>query len=242
VKQSAQQLRDEIVLREASLADVRRERAAGELSVVDAATIEAREDLALRRARAQLELLGDEGSQKTGRRRRRSLLWVGFGSFFLVLVIVLWSSILLRQPGTSDTGSVTLGAQQEVTQLLDEAQTDVADGHFTTALNAYQQVLALSPKNAPALTEVGWLDFSAGSSDTNPALVALGIKDLQKAIKYAPRYPAARLYYALVADSTPHNESIAKSEFRVFLALHPSKAQLALAAPFLKQLGIRASN
>jgi tetratricopeptide (TPR) repeat protein len=242
VKQSAQQLRDEILLREASLSDVRRELAAGEISAIEAATIETREDLALRRARAMLEILGDEGSQRTGRRRRQSLLWIGLGAFFLVLIIVLWSSILLRQPGTSDTGNVSLGAQQQVAQWLNDAQTDVAEGDVTAALEAYQNVLALSPKNVSALTQVGWLDFSAGSSDTNPALVALGIKDLQEAIKYAPHNPAPRLYYALVADSTPHNQAIAKSEFRVFLALHPSKAQLAVAAPFLKQLGIRASN
>jgi tetratricopeptide (TPR) repeat protein len=242
VKQSAQQLRDEILLREASLSDVRRELAAGEISAIEAATIEAREDLALRRARAMLEILGDEGSQRTGRRRRQSLLWIGLGAFFLVLIIVLWSSILLRQPGTSDTGNVSLGAQQLVAQWLNDAQTDVAEGNVTAALEAYQNVLALSPKNVSALTQVGWLDFSAGSSDTNPALVALGIKDLHEAIKYAPHNPAPRLYYALVADSTPHNQAIAKSEFRVFLALHPSKAQLAVAAPFLKQLGIRASN
>lgn len=242
MKQSAQQLRDEILLREASLADAQRELAAGELSVVEAATIEAREELALRRARAELEVLGDEGSRRSGRRRRRSLLWIGLGCFFLVIAIVLWSSIELRQPGTSITGNVSLSTQQRVTQLLNEAEADVARGKVVTALNAYQRVLALSPKNASALTQVGWLDFSAGSSDTNPALVALGIKDLQKAIKYAPRNAAARLYYAIVADSTPHNEAVAKAEFTVFVALHPSKAQLAVAEPFLKQLGIRASN
>ncbi len=242
MRQSAQQLRDEILLREASLADMRRELAAGELSAIEAATIEAREDLALRLARAQLELLGDEGSRRSGQRRRRSLLWIGFGCFFLVLVIVLWSSILLRQPGTSDTGNVSLSTQQKVALYLNEAQTDMAGGKVTAALQAYQDVLALSPKNASALTQIGWLDFSAGSWDTNPALVALGIKDLQKAIKYAPRNPAPRLYYAIVADSTPHNEAVAKSEFRVFLALHPSKAQLIIAAPFLKQLGMGASS
>lgn len=242
MKRSAQQLRDEILLREASLADARRELAAGELSTIEAATIEAREDLALRLARAQLELLGDEGSQRSGRRRRRSLLWIGLGAFLLVLIIVLWSSILLRQPGTSDTGNVSLSTQQKVALYLNEAQADVAGNDMVAALQAYQNVLALSPKNASALTQVGWLDFSAGSKDTNPALVALGIKDLQKAIEYAPRNPAPRLYYAIIADSTPHNEAVAKSEFRVFLALHPSKAQLIVAEPFLKQLGMSASS
>jgi tetratricopeptide (TPR) repeat protein len=242
VKQSAQQLRDEIVLREASLADARRELAAGELSALEAASIEAREELALRRAREELEGLSDEGSRRRGRRRRQSLLWIGLGSFAIVIIIVLWSSIELRQANTSITGNVSLGTQQEISQLLNEAQSDVADNKFTTALNAYEQVLALSPKNATALTEIGWLDFSAGSKNTNPELVKLGINELAKAIKDAPRNAAARLYYAIAAYSIPHNESVAKSEFRVFLALHPSKAQLALAAPILKLLGMSASS
>jgi tetratricopeptide (TPR) repeat protein len=242
VRQSAQQLRDEIVLREASLADARRELAAGELSAVEAALIEAREELALRRAREELAGLSEDGGRRSVRRRRRSLLWIGLGSFVIVIVIILWSSIELRQANTSITGNVSLGNQQEVSQLLNEAQSDVADGNVTAALSAYQQVLALSPKNATALTELGWLDFSAGSKNTNPALVSLGIKDLATAIKDAPTNAAARLYYAIAAYSIPHNEAVAKSEFRVFLALHPSKAQLALAAPILKLLGMSSSS
>jgi tetratricopeptide (TPR) repeat protein len=242
VKQSAQQLRDEIVLREASLADARRELAAGELSAIEAASIEAREELALRRAREELEGMGDDGGRRSGRRRRRSLLWIGLGSFLIVIIIVLWSSIELRQAGTSITGNVSLGKQQEVSQYLNEAQSDVADGNVSAALSAYQEVLALSPKNASALTEVGWLDFSAGSSDTNPALVKYGIKELAKAIEDAPRNAAARLYYAIAAYSIPHNEAVAKSEFKVFLALHPTKEQLADAAPILKELGMSASS
>ena len=174
MKQNAQQLRDEILLREASLADARRELAAGELSALEAASIEAREETALRRAREALAELGDEGARRVGRRRRRSLLWVAVGCFVVVIGIVLWSSLGLRQNGTSITGSVSLGKQQEVTQLLDELEADVANGNVTSALSAYQQVLVLSPKNASALTQMGWLDFSAGSSDTNPALVSSG--------------------------------------------------------------------
>ncbi len=242
MKQSAQQLRDEIVLREASLADARREREAGELSALEAATIEAREEMALRRAREELAGLGEDEGRGSGRRRRRSLLWIGLGSFFLVIIIVLASSIELRQADNSITGNVSLSHQQEVTQLLSEAQTDVAEGNVTAALSAYQQVLALSPKNASALTEVGWLDFSAGSADTNPALVSLGIKELGTAIKDAPRNAAAHLYYAIAAYSIPHNQSVAMSQLKLFLALHPSKAQLAIAAPILKELGMSSSS
>lgn len=242
MKRSANQLIDEIALREASLADAQRELAAGELTPLQAATIEARETLALSRVREELDELNAHGGRSvSSRRRRRWLLVVGLLCFLVALIIVLWHSLELRQAGTSDTGSVSLSSSQQVTQLLTEAQADIADGNVVTALSAYGQVLALSPENATALTQTGWLDFSAGSSDASPSLVALGIKDLRSAIAYAPRNSAARLYYAIVADSTPGNAALATSEFKVFLSLGPSKGQLAVARPFLKQLHLPTS-
>jgi cytochrome c-type biogenesis protein CcmH/NrfG len=242
MKRSANQLIDEIALREASLADAQRELAAGELSPLQAATIEARETLALTRVREELDDLNAHGGRSTAsRRRRRWLLVAGLLCFLVAIIIVLWHSLELRQAGNSDTGNVSLGSQQEITRLLTEAQADIANGNVVTALSAYSQVLALSPKNVTALTESGWLDFSAGSSDTDPTLVALGIKDLRSAIAYGPHNTAARLYYAIVADSTPGNQALAKSEFKIFLALGPSKGQLTVAAPFLKQLHLSTS-
>jgi hypothetical protein len=238
MKRSANQLMDEIALREASLADVQRELAAGGLTPLQAATIEARESVALARAREELGELSAEGNgrRSSGRRRKRWLLVTGLLCFLAAVVVVLWSALALRQDGNSVTGNVSLGPQQQVTQLLTEAQDDIANGDVVTALSAYRQVLALSPKNVTALTQSGWLDFSAGSSDADPALVAYGIKNLRLAITYAPRNCASRLYYAIVADSTPGNEALAKNQFRMFLALDPSKGQLAIAKPFLKQL------
>jgi cytochrome c-type biogenesis protein CcmH/NrfG len=239
LKRSEQQIRDEITLREASLADARRELAAGELTRLQAATIEAREELALRQANEELgEATAEDARRRPSRRRRRWVLLAGLGCFLVAVIVILWSSLAVRQAGNSVTGNVSLGRAQQVTQLLTEAEADVANGNVVAALSAYQQVLTLSPKNVAALTQIGWLDFSAGSSNTNPTLVSLGIKDLRKAITYAPRDPAPRLYYAIVADSTPGNVALAKSEFKVFLALKPSSAQLAIAQPFLQQLGL----
>jgi tetratricopeptide (TPR) repeat protein len=243
MKRSVNQLMDEIALREASLADAQRELAAGELTALQAATIEARETLALTRVREELSELKAHGGRSTSsRRRRRWLLVLGLLCILVAIVVVLWHSLELRQAGNSVTGNVSLGSQQEVTQLLTEAQADIANGNVVTALSAYSQVLSLSPRNVTALTQSGWLDFSAGSSDTDPTLVALGIKDLREAIDYSPKNCAARLYYAIVADSTPGNEALAKSQFRVFLALNPSKGQLAIARPFLAQLHLPTSS
>jgi tetratricopeptide (TPR) repeat protein len=236
-----QQIRDEIALREASLVDARRELDAGELSALEAATIEAREEIALRAAREELTRGTSDHARRPARSRRRWLLLVGLACLLAAAVILLWSSLSARQAGNSITGSVALGRSQQITQLLSEAQSDVANGNDATALSAYEQVLALNPKNVSALTESGWLDFSAGSKATSPTLVALGIKDLRKAIADAPRNPAPRLYYGIIAYSTPGNTALAKSEFRVFLDLHPSKGQLASAKYFLKQLGLASS-
>jgi len=49
----------------------------------------------------------------------------------------------------------------------------------------------------------------------------------------------SRLYFAIVADSTPGNQHVAKTEFEEFLKLKPSVGQLAIARPFLKKLGIK---
>lgn len=241
MNKTEQQILDEIVLREASLADARRELAAGELSASEATAIERREGAALERAHDELAALASPSSTRSSaRRRRRWLLLSALGCFLIAAVVLLWSSLSPRQPGNSITGNVALGHAQEITQLLSQAQADVANGNVVAALSAYQQVLTLSPKNVAALTETGWLDFSAGSSTTNPELVKIGVDDLRQAITNGPKNAAPRLYYAIVADATPGNRALAKKEFRVFLALHPSRGQLAIARPFLKALGINA--
>jgi len=231
-------LRDEIALREASLADARRERTAGELNEGDFAAIEARESAALVHARAELDELSRQVSTPSPRVRRRRLLAVAALCFVLALGVLLWSSLAPRQAGNSITGSVSLGRAQEVQQLLTEAQADVADGNPVTALNAYQRVLVLDPTNVQALTQSGWLDFSAGSSDQQVTVIDYGLKQLREAVTLAPRQAAPRLYYAIVADSTPGNRALAKREFEVFVDLHPSRGQLAVAEPFLVRLGL----
>jgi tetratricopeptide (TPR) repeat protein len=236
-------LRDEIELREASLADAQREVGAGELSAASFATISMREHVAISEAQEKLAALSRQSPEapKSGRRRRGRLLVLAGLCFAVALGLLLWSSLGPRQAGNSITGSPSLGHAQEIQQLLIEAQADIANGNVVTALSAYEQVLKLDDTNVPALTQTGWLDFSAGSSDQDVAAINLGIKDLRRAVALAPRNPAPRLYYAIVADSTPGNRALAKKEFEIFLALKPSRAQLLVAAPLLKKLGLPSS-
>jgi len=234
-------LRDEIALREASLDDARRELANGELSSGAFAAIEARESAALASARASLGASASTpAAARRPRVRRTRYLIVAATCFVLVLGVLLWSALSPRQYNTPGTGSVTLGHARQITQLLNEAEADIANGNVVTALVAYQQVLNLDPTNVAALTQTGWLDFSAGSSARDATLTNLGVKYLHEAITLAPRLAAPRLYYAIVADATPGNQKLAKSEFETFLTLRPSKGQLAVATPFLKKLGLAA--
>ena len=242
MSRDALMLRDEIALREASLADAQRELASGELSAESFAAIANREHAAINRAHEELDILtrtSTDGPRST-RVRRRRLLLLSVVCFLVALAVVLWASLVPRQPGTSITGSVSLGRAQHIQQLLTEAQADIASGNDVTALNAYQQVLALDGSNVQALTETGWLDFSAGGSGHDVTLIDLGIKDLREAVKLAPRDAAPRLYYAIAADLTPGNLALAKRQFEVFLKLKPSQDQIDIAKPLLAKLGLKA--
>lgn len=244
---SERQMLDEVGLREASLADARREHATGELSDTDLAAIEEREAAALHVIHAQLaELarLADDttsGPQRAAvRHRPRRRLVVALVCFALAAGVLVWANVGLRQAGQSASGGLSLSLTQKVQQLVIQGEADVATGNDVTALSAYQQILAIEPTNVAALTEAGWLDFTAGSASKTPAVVARGVSDLHEAVTLAPKSPAPRLYYAIVAASTPGNQALAKKEFRVFLQLGPSKAQMMIATPFLRQFGLTA--
>ena len=231
---SLESLRDEIALREASLDDAKREHERGDLDDSAFARIVARESAALVAARASLSSL-DAPTVRTRVRRRRYLVVAGV-AFAVAILIVLYSAIVPRQAGNSITGSLSLGRSAQITQLLSEAEADTANANPVAALDAYQRVLALAPNNVVALTQSGWLDFSAGSAQHNAATVSVGIARLRSAIVAAPRDPAPRLYYAIAAASTPGNERIARQQFVSFLALKPSAALMAIARPFLTRL------
>jgi tetratricopeptide (TPR) repeat protein len=241
MNRDAAQLRDEIQLREASLRDASRERDAGELSVDQFSDIERREEVALERARNELGELMVRVDTTQARRRTRRTRWLVVAAvcFAIVLAYALFSSTSPRQAGNSGDGGIDLTRTQLIDRLLTQAEVDVANKQDSTALNAYAKVLNLEPKNVTALTQTGWLDFTAGSAAHKASVVEFGIKELEKAIAVAPRQTAPRLYFAMVADSTPGNRQVAKTELEEFLKLNPSNVQLAIARQFLQNLGIK---
>jgi cytochrome c-type biogenesis protein CcmH/NrfG len=241
-----QSMHDEIALREASLLDARREHALGELSDEALAEIVTRETAAITRLKEHLAVIEAEVTEDvsppmpaTKRLRKKKWLYVALVSFLLAAIALLWLEVAPRQAGNSITGSISLSKGQQVSRLLIQAQDDIAQNNVVAALSAYEQILTLTPSNVTALTQVGWLDFSAGSSSNHSAVVSLGLSDLREAISLAPSNPAPRLYYAIAAFSTPGNDSVAKAQFSVFLKLSPSAVQRAIAAPYLTRLGLK---
>jgi tetratricopeptide (TPR) repeat protein len=241
MNRNAGQIRDEIRLREASLRDAARERDAGELTEEQFDAIQQREGFALEGARNELAALMVNAEETHGQRRVRRTRWLVVAGvcFALVLGYALFSSTSPRQAGNSGDGGIDLTRSQLIDRLLTQAEADVANNQDATALSAYAKVLNLEPKNVTALTQSGWLDFTAGSAARKISVIKVGVKDLEKAIAVAPDQSAPRLYFAIVADSTPGNETVAKNEFEEFLKLKPSVGQLAIAKPFLKKLGIK---
>ena len=238
------QLRDELALREASLADAARERAAGELSETDYQTLVARETAGIERARSALASLASVASPAsrpaTGKRRRSPRrLVIALVCFALAAVGLVWINVSLRQAGTSQTGGVQVSGAQAITQLLTEGEGDLAQGNDLAALVAYQAVLRHDPHNVIALTEAGWLEFSAGSASRNPAVVAYAIRSLRQAIQLAPKVAAPHLYYGIIAASTPSNLALAKRQLEEFLADGPSVGQLAIAKAYLARFKLR---
>ena len=241
MNRTPQQLRDEIALREASLVDAAREHQVGELSTEQFVVITGRETALLDLARSELWSQSDPlgpNTQPRARVRRPRWLILGLFCVALALGVILYGTIAPRQAGNSATGSLSLSHAQQVQQLLIQAEADIANANTSTALVAYEQVLSLDSNNVVALTQSGWLDFSAGSKAKDAPVIEVGIKNLEKAVAIAPRDPAPRLYLAIVAASTPGNATTAKREFEIFLTLGPSKGQLAIARPFLHQIGI----
>jgi hypothetical protein len=237
-------LRDEIELRWDSIHDARSELDADEMTAQQFAAIEARELTAIERAQRALDALEASGppprAPRPRRRHRRGLLVVSLVAFTMAMAGAVVLAAQPRQPGSSETGSISGSVAQQVARLLGQAEIDQAIGNDVNALIAYNEVLALEPKNSEALAQSGWLYFTAGSAGHDVGSVRLGVSRLARAVRLAPTDPSARLYYAIAAASTPGSRAVAIAQMRIFLALHPSAHLLAIARPWLRSLGLSA--
>jgi hypothetical protein len=252
MSETATLLRDEIVLRRASINDARREFEDGELSSDQFASLQQRELAAISRCEAQIAELGvdapsalgpvrDSAGRRPARKHRRRYLTVALVSFAAAAMVLVVNAVVPRQPGASDTGGISTSQAQRIHILLSQGEVDEAVGNTTNALVAFNQVLSLQKKNVEALTQSGWLYFSAGSAARNLSIITLGEHRVALAVATYPNDPDPLLYYAIIAASTPDKQALARQKFKKFLTLHPSASDRAIARPWLLRLGVSSS-
>ena len=124
-------------------------------------------------------------------RRTRRLLWVGG----VVVVALVAGAVLVQSTGRRGTGETFTGDIRQTTRdLLLEARDQTAAGDFEAALATYDEVLAIAPTNAEALTYRAWVGRTmAGALPDEEALTLL-----DDALASDPAYGDALVFKAII--------------------------------------------
>lgn len=182
----------------ASLDDLDREHAAGDLDAADHAAL--RDDYTARAAevlRALDERRPVAPEVRPSSRRGRTFVVAG-----AIVAVALLAGVLMarasgrRDGGESVTGEVRRTPTQEAQACLPLAFETARDpGKVVDAQECFKGVLDQDPRNPTALTYLGWALLLSG--DTR--LVTPGKDFLLRAVASAPDYPDARAFLAIVA-------------------------------------------
>jgi tetratricopeptide (TPR) repeat protein len=173
----------------------------------------------------------DAGS-RPHRRRRRLVLAVGVVAFAGAAVAVVVSATGDRLPGSTATGSPSLGRAQQIQRQLAQGASLEQAGQVVEALRLYRQVLAEDPTQSQALAESGWLEFQAGVQAQRSDLVSQAQSQEQAAVRADPGAYAPHLYLGsmLLVEGDAQG---AVAEFRSYLAADPPASSVQNAAPFI---------
>ncbi len=254
-------LTDEREFLRRSLADADREREAGDLSVEDHALLVGRDRARLAAVEDEMAALAattpaDTTSPGAGRpepaepERVAMPLWRRLGIVGACLLIAAGGVILVvhyvqaRQPGQASSGSVTVSQAQLIVQQLAQASALNQKGSTKASLELYDKVLSEDPSNPNALANAGFLEWNVGSTAQVASLTRIGRAEIETAIRDAPTYYQAHLFYGLVLENQDHNHAAAVAQFNEFLAELPPAAEaelpqaLPLVSPAYKAAGL----
>ncbi len=171
--------------------------------------------------------------------KRRMPLWrrigivVACGFIVLGAVILVAHFVQARQPGQASSGSVTVSQAQLIENQLQQALALNNQGKLESALVLYNKVLGEDPSNPAALAYAGYLEWNQGSRAHVPSLARIGRAQIQTAVKNAPTYYQAHLFYGLVLANQDHNNRAAVAQFNDFLADGPPATELAQVEPLV---------
>lgn len=177
---------------------------------------------------------GHAASDRSAPRRRRA--WLAVGGVAAVVagaVLLVVSLTSTRLPGEVATGSIKTSQEQQVDRALDQAVVLVNEGRLVEALQAYEGVLAIDPHQRTALAESGWLEWESGSQSGTTSLEAKGRAQVERAVRAAPGFYAARAYLGTI-DLDQGDAQAATVQYGKFLADHPPASWVRTYAPEIR--------
>jgi tetratricopeptide (TPR) repeat protein len=172
----------------ASLEDLEREHAAGDVDEHDYAALK---DDYTARAAAVLRALqsGRARTAPVSHRswRRGALISLGVAAFAVLAGVLMAQALGRRDAGEVATGDI----RQSVTEKLNEAGRRGSAGELDAAIDLYDEVLADDPGNVEALTYKGWMLTLSGQDED-------GLTTLIEAATNDPDYPDAHAFLAII--------------------------------------------
>ncbi|MDA8292667.1 MAG: hypothetical protein M0Z33_13475, partial [Actinomycetota bacterium] len=239
----------------ASLEDLDREHAAGDLADEDYEAIRARYVEGAARALRALESAararteepdGGGRAARAGRpahasravrsylgrtRVRRMLGAVGVLCALGLVVVAAARAAGVRLPGQSATGTVGVTGAARVRQELDQAAILASAGQLTKAIAVYDTILSSVPRQPEALAYKGWFVRLAGIARHSEAAVSDGDALLAAAVAAAPGYAEARAFYAVSVFEDRGDARSAVVQFAAMLRDHPAATLTESVAP-----------
>jgi hypothetical protein len=216
----------------ASLRDLERERAAGDLDDGDYAAL--RDDYTSRAAHVIRAI--DEGRAALPPKPPRNWARIGVVVVGLVLVAVLAGVLVARATGQRQAGgTITGNTDQSVNNQLSEARAALTTD-TRHALDLYDQVLKVQPDNTEALAYRGYLIALAGNQAGQADLVDRGEQSIDRAIELAPNYADAHCFKALVRHYARQDDATARTELAACMAANPPAVVRSLVAPMQQEL------
>lgn len=214
------QLEEERSFLLASIRDLDREHAAGDVDDADYTTVR---DGYVARAAAVLREIDDGRSALPPRPVRpwwrRLLVPAATLAVGVLLGVAVSHFAGQRLPGQTLTGGLP---QDEVSTLLAQGRS-MLNGDTAGALAAYRKVLDIEPDNAEARTYTGWLVVLNGRQADDQGQIAQGVELLRAAGDLDPLYADPHCLLAVASGRflAPPDVETAKAEGKACLASNP---------------------
>jgi len=199
-----------------SIADLERERAAGD---VDEADYTALRDGYTARAANVLRAI-DEGRSALPPKRPRNWKRLIASTAAVIALGVIAGVLVALNAGQRDPGDTITGgtSPNQVATLLTEAHALFQVGDYGDASDRYLKVLDIEPNNVEALTYAGWVvavSSRGQAADSSATLLARAKDLLGQAITVDPSYADPHCFLAIIAanfDNDPAQAAVRKNE------------------------------